>query len=80
MSNTAARIAQFLKDAKPTTKGGVAEILASKDLFTDGWMDSLLHLSLLGFVEKEFGVKVPALCVSRKSFLTVNSIAALVNK
>mgnify|MGYP001597784887 CR=1 FL=1 len=77
MTNASDKIAQFLKDARPSTKGGVAEILSSKDLFTDGWMDSLLHLSLLGFIEKEFHVKVPALCVSRKSFLSVNSIVAL---
>lgn len=80
MSSASDKIAHFLKAARPSVKGGVPEILASKDLFADGWMDSLLHLSLLGFVEKEFSVKIPALSVSRKSFLTVNSIAALIKK
>jgi|GEM_PF-6264162 len=80
MSEASNKIAQFLKNARPDAKGGVPEILASSDLFTDGWMDSLLHLSLLGFVEKEFGVRVPALYVSRKSFLTVGNIAALINR
>lgn len=74
----AERIARFLKDAKPSGEGDLAAILASQDLFADGWMDSLLHLNLLAFMEKELGAKVPAFRVSRKCFLTVRDIAALI--
>jgi acyl carrier protein len=55
----------------------VDAILASKDLFKDGWLDSLLNLQLLAFVEKNAGVKIPTAQVTRKSFQTVASICSL---
>ena len=74
------KIARFLKDAKPGAKGDAAAVMKSKDLFQDGWMDSLLHVKLLAWIEKEFGKKLPALCAARKNFLTVKSIAGMVDK
>lgn len=80
MSAEAQKIAAFLKEAHPSAPGGVEQILASKDLFADGWMDSLLHLALLGFMEAEFGVRVPPLHVSRKTFLSVSAIEGLLHR
>lgn len=76
----AERIAGFLKEAHPSTPGGTEAIMASPDLFADGWMDSLLHLQLLAWMEKEFGVKVSPWQLSRRSFLTVGEITALIGK
>jgi len=77
MNERSKKIAQFLRESHPSSSGAWEEIMKSQDLFADGWMDSLLHLSLLGFMENEFGVKVPPLRVSRKSFLTVHAIEGL---
>lgn len=74
------KIAKFLKDAKPSAQGGTDAVLKSRDLFQDGWMDSLLHVKLLAWFEKEFGKKLPALCAARKNFLTVKSIAGMLDK
>lgn len=74
------KIAKFLKDAKPSAAGDAAAVMKSQDLFQDGWMDSLLHVKLLAWIEKEFGKKLPALCAARKNFLTVKSIAGMVDK
>jgi len=79
MSDIESKIAGFLKDSNPSAKGGADSILASRDLFADGWMDSLLHLKLLAFLEKNFGVRVAPLQTTRKSFLTVSAIATLVS-
>ncbi|MGZ3655360.1 MAG: hypothetical protein ACXVB9_06930 [Bdellovibrionota bacterium] len=78
MTDTESKIAGFLKDSNPSAKGGADAILSSRDLFADGWMDSLLHLKLLAFLEKNYGVRVAPLQATRKSFLTVGAIAALV--
>lgn len=74
------KIAQFLKNAKPSATGGTDQVMKSRDLFQDGWMDSLLHVKLLAWFEKEFGKRLPALCASRKNFLTVKSIAGMLEK
>lgn len=74
------QIADFLKKAKPSLSGGVEAILNSKDLFKDGWLDSLLNLQLLAFVEKTAGVKIPTAQVTRKNFQTVSSICAIAGK
>lgn len=71
-------IAAFLQEAKPSLKGGIEAILASQDLFEDGWLDSLLNLRLLAFLEQASGKRIPALQVTRKNFRTVAAIAALV--
>lgn len=72
------QIAEFLKRAKPSASGGVESIIASRDLFRDGWLDSLSNLELLAYLEKSTGARIPMLKVTRKNFQTVASIAALV--
>ena len=74
------KIAKFLKEANPAARGDTAAVLKSQDLFQDGWMDSLLHVKLLAWIEKEFGKRLPALCAARKNFLSVKSIAGMVDK
>lgn len=73
------KIANFLKNARPSSSVTTDAILRSKDLFADGIVDSLLNLKLLAFIETEAGVKIPPLKLSRQSFMTVSSIAALVS-
>jgi len=78
MPDIESKIAGFLKDANPSAKGDSSAITASRDLFADGWMDSLLHLKLLAFLEKNYGVRVAPFQATRKSFLTVDAIATLI--
>lgn len=80
MNDLERKIAAFLKEAHPSAAGGPEAIANSADLFADGWMDSLLHLKLLAFLEAEFGLRVPAFQVTRRSFQTVAAIAALVSR
>ena len=72
------RIAEFLLAAQPSRTGGTAAVLASGNLFNDGWLDSLLQLRLLNFLEKEFSVYIPPFRATVKNFETVSAIAALV--
>lgn len=71
------KIAQFLSAAHPTRKESPA---ASADLFKDGWLDSLLQLRLLNFLEQEFHIRIPAFQVSLRTFQNVAAITALVKK
>ena len=73
-------IAQFLKAAHPSTQSSMEEIAASKDLYADGWLDSLLTLRLLGFVEELTGVRVPPFQVTRQHFSSVAAITALLER
>lgn len=70
-----AKITEFLRSAHPSQSGDPA---ASADLFADGWMDSLLYLETLIFLEREFGRRIPPFQASRRSFQTVAAIAAIV--
>ncbi|MGE3261919.1 MAG: hypothetical protein AB7K68_09085 [Bacteriovoracia bacterium] len=72
-----AQIAAFLKKAHPSRNEDPA---ISPNLFTDNWLDSLLQLRLLSFLEQECKIYVPSFQVSLKNFQTVSSIAALVSK
>jgi acyl carrier protein len=70
-------IADFLRKAHPIVPFNP---LDSTDLFKDGWLDSLLQLQLLNFLEKEFQVTVPAFQVSLNNFCTITAIAALMKR
>ena len=70
------KISSFLQSAHPSS--AIGEIAACPDLFSAGFLDSLLLLHLLSFLEKETGARIPPLRVSRKAFLTVESITRLV--
>ncbi len=74
------KIAAFLCAAHPSAADGTHSILTSHDLFSDGWLDSLLHLRLLAFLEKEFDLRVSPFQITRKSFQSVGSIAALLTQ
>ena len=71
------RIANFLRQAHPQRNDDPS---ASADLFKDAWLDSLLQLRLLNFLEKEFHIHVPAFQVSLRTFQNVGAISALVEK
>jgi len=70
-------IAQYLVAAHPGANYTAEEILASEDLFADGYLDSLLNLKLLLHFEEKTGKRIPALQVSRNNFRSVESIANL---
>jgi len=71
------KISDFLRAAHPSASGSIEE---SSNLFADGWLDSLLHIKLLVFLEENFHLRISPLQITRKSFLTVRSIAELVIK
>jgi acyl carrier protein len=70
-------IAQFIAAAHPGGNYTEEEILASEDLFADGYLDSLLNLKLLLHFEAKAGKRIPALQMSRNNFRSVASIANL---
>lgn len=74
----AAWIAHFLKEAHPSTKEGVEDVLRSHDLYADGWLDSLLTLQLINRLEEEAGLRVPPFLVTRRQFASVAAIEELV--
>src|SRR5262249_46245017 len=78
LDETKQKIARFLKNASPSCAADLEQILASSDLYPDHWLDSLLHLKLLPFLETEFGLRISAFQASRKNFVSVNNIAAFV--
>lgn len=50
------------------------------DIFALGFVNSLLAMQLVAFVEKEFGVAVEDSDLDLENFRTINSIAALVER
>jgi methoxymalonate biosynthesis acyl carrier protein len=75
MDETQTKIKEFLSrffknhDLKP-----------DEDIFALGFVNSLLAMQLVAFVEKEFGVAVGDEDLDLDNFRTINSIAALVAK
>ena len=78
MTDAEQKIAAFLRESHPTASGGIEAILGSKDLFADGWIDSLLHLQLLAFLESSFGLRIPPFQVTRRNFASVSAISELI--
>lgn len=74
------KIAQFLASAQPDRVGGAAAVLAARDLFAEGWLDSLLHLRLIVFLERELGVRVPPFQAHTANFSSVGAIRALLDR
>lgn len=74
---TEARIGTWLAESKKHP-GGAQVACESRDLFLDGWLDSLASLRLLQFLESEFSVRIPPLRLTRQNLSTVASLAALV--
>ncbi len=50
------------------------------DIFALGFVNSLLAMQLVAFVEKEFGVSVEDSDLDLENFRTINSIAQLVER
>ena len=56
------------------------DLKPDEDIFALGFVNSLLAMQLVAFVEKEFGVAVGDEDLDLDNFRTINSIAALVAK
>jgi methoxymalonate biosynthesis acyl carrier protein len=75
MDQTQLKIKEFLSrffknhDLKP-----------EEDIFSLGFVNSLLAMQLVAFVEKEFGVHVEDADLDLDNFRTVSSIASLVER
>jgi len=54
------------------------DLKPDEDIFALGFVNSLLAMQLVAFVEKEFGVAVGDEDLDLDNFRTINSIAALV--
>jgi acyl carrier protein len=74
------KVALFLKEAQPSRAQPVEEIALEKDLFASGWLDSLLQLRLLNFLESEFHIHISPFQFTWKNFQTVGKIADLVRE
>ncbi|NUM87833.1 MAG: hypothetical protein HUU37_01380 [Bdellovibrionales bacterium] len=55
-------------------------ILASTDLFRDGFLDSLASVSLVHELEREFQVKIGPFLITRTNLASVDAIMALVER
>ncbi len=51
-----------------------------EDIFALGFVNSLLAMQLVGFVEKEFGITIEDDDLDFENFRTVNNIEALVGR
>jgi methoxymalonate biosynthesis acyl carrier protein len=75
MDQTQLKIKEFLSrffkshDLKP-----------EEDIFSLGFVNSLLAMQLVAFVEKEFGIRVEDADLDLDNFRTVSSIASLVER
>jgi methoxymalonate biosynthesis acyl carrier protein len=54
------------------------DLQPDEDIFSLGFVNSLLAMQLVAFVEKEFGVSVADEDLDLNNFRTINSIASLV--
>ncbi|MEM9291423.1 MAG: acyl carrier protein [Acidobacteriota bacterium] len=54
------------------------ELKDDEDIFALGFVNSLLAMQLVGFVEKEFGITVEDDDLDFENFRTINNIDALV--
>ncbi|HEY4591361.1 MAG TPA: acyl carrier protein [Thermoanaerobaculia bacterium] len=54
------------------------DLQPDEDIFSLGFVNSLLAMQLVAFVEKEFGVRVEDADLDLDNFRTINSIASLV--
>ena len=73
----AQKIAAFLQQAKPALAPDTNRILASTDLFKDGFLDSILNVQLIQFLETSLGKRFSPFQVTRKNFQSVENILSL---
>jgi acyl carrier protein len=50
----------------------------SVDLFAEGWLDSLVLMRLVGYIEKAFGIAVSGSSIVPANFATIGAIGAFV--
>lgn len=73
-----------MSDVKLRIKGFLSRFLRNhdfaddEDIFARGFVNSLLAMQLVSFVEKEFGVTIEDEDLDLQNFRTVDNIAALV--
>lgn len=77
IKNVQENIATFLLAQKPSRKGTTNDILHCRDLYTEGWLDSLLVLQLIAYLEKNMSLRIPIFMVTKNTFQNVDSIVAL---
>lgn len=58
---------------------GEDEISNDTPLISGGYLDSFSMVSIVVFLEKKFGIKIPPVKVKPESFDSVNKIAAVIN-
>lgn len=56
------------------------DLKAEEDIFALGFVNSLLAMQLVAFVEKEFGVRVEDEDLDLDNFRSINAISALIAK
>ena len=56
------------------------DLQPDEDIFALGFVNSLLAMQLVAFVEKEFGIAVEDADLDLDNFRTVNAIASLVER
>ncbi|HSK81613.1 MAG TPA: acyl carrier protein [Thermoanaerobaculia bacterium] len=56
------------------------DLKADEDIFALGFVNSLLAMQLVAFVEKEFGVRVEDEDLDLDNFRSINAISALIAK
>lgn len=74
------KIASYLCELKRLPEAEYAKILSSDDLFRDGYLDSVLNLKLLFFLEKIINRKISPFHVIKRNFSNINAVLALVER
>jgi acyl carrier protein len=72
------KLIEALKSAKPETD--IEDILAAKDLYGQGIIDSLDILVILDEINAAFGIEIGGSDVRREDFMTVESLYRLVQR
>lgn len=70
-------IASFLLTQWPSRSAEKHALLSSKNLFTDGWLDSVIQVRLVVYLDRVTKKKVPAFRFSRNTFQSIEDIANL---
>ncbi len=72
------RLIETLKQAKPETD--IEDILAAKDLYGQGIVDSLDILVILDEINAAFSIAISGATVRREDFMTVESLYRLIQR
>ncbi|MCP3760508.1 acyl carrier protein [Streptomyces sp. TBY4] len=75
MSDTTGQILTFVKGRFPQ-----ADITATEDIFSLGFVNSLFAMELVMFVEKTFGITIPTDELRIDNFRTAEAMTVLVDR